>query len=189
MRLILASASPRRADLLRAAGYAFEVRIADLDETPGLTETADQLVTRLSLAKARAIDAGPDDVVIAADTTVVCNDVILNKPVDAADARRMLRLLSGRAHDVLTGVTIRRGAQTRTAVERTRVWFAPLREQELEWYVASGEPVGKAGAYAIQGLASRFVTRIDGSYPNVVGLPTARVAALLALLGVGGGIF
>lgn len=182
MRLVLASASPRRADLLRDAGYAFEVRVAAVDETPHPGEEAADLVARLSSTKAIAIAATAEETVLAADTTVVCDGEVLNKPVDAAHAARMLRLLSGRAHEVLTGVTVRKAGEQHAAVERTTVWFAPLTEHDIAWYLASGEPLDKAGAYGIQGLASRFVTRIDGSYANVVGLPTARVATLLALL-------
>lgn len=189
MRLILASASPRRAELLRAAGYEFDVRVVPVDETPRSGESAAALVARLSLAKARAVAAARDEVILAADTSVVCDQAILNKPVDAGDALRMLRQLSGRAHEVLTGVTVRRAGEEHTAVERTAVWLASLSAEDLEWYVASGEPLDKAGGYGIQGLASRFVTRIEGSYANVVGLPTARVAGLLALLRGSSGIF
>ncbi len=181
MKLILASASPRRSALLAAAGFEFEVRVADVDETPLPDEAADALVVRLARLKARTVVAGAHEIVLAADTTVACDGVILNKPDDDAHAAEMLRLLSGRAHEVFTGVTLRQAAREDTFVERTVVWFAPLRESDIAWYVASGEPLGKAGAYGIQGLASRFVTRVEGSYPNVVGLPTAQVAQRLAL--------
>lgn len=180
MRLILASASPRRSALLEAAGYAFEVRAADVDETPRPDESGAELVARLSALKARAVPCAAREVVLAADTTVVCEGEILNKPEDAADATRMLRRLAGRAHEVFTGVTVRDADGEDTVVVRTCVEFAPLSDAEIAWYVASGEPLGKAGAYGIQGLASRFVTRVDGSYPNVVGLPVADVAKLLA---------
>lgn len=180
MKLILASASPRRSALLAAAGYTFEVRAVDLDETPRPGESGAALVARLSEAKARAVPCAADEVVLAADTTVVCDDEILNKPEDEADATRMLRRLAGRAHDVYTGVTVRDADGVDTVVARTTVEFVPLSEAQIAWYVASGEPLGKAGAYGIQGLASRFVDRVDGSYTNVVGLPVADVAKLLA---------
>ena len=181
MKLILASASPRRAALLAAAGYDFQVRTVEVDETPADGETAEALVRRLARLKARAVVRAADEVVLASDTTVACDGHILNKPDDDADAARMLRLLSGRAHDVLTGVTLLTGNREDTFVERTVVWFAELSEEAIAWYVASGEPMGKAGAYGIQGRASRFVTRVEGSYPNVVGLPVAQVASRLAL--------
>lgn len=180
MKLILASASPRRSALLGAAGYTFEVRVADVDETPLPGESGVELVRRLSVLKARTVACAGDEVVLAADTTVVCDDEIMNKPEDAADAARMVRRLAGRTHEVYTGVTVRSVGDEATVVVRTAVEFAPLSEPEIAWYVASGEPLGKAGGYGIQGLASRFVTRVDGSYPNVVGLPVAEVAKLLA---------
>lgn len=180
MKLILASASPRRSALLEAAGYAFEVRVADVDETPLAGESAPDLVRRLSWMKAQAVTCGAGELILAADTTVVCDEEILNKPEDAADAARMLRRLSGRCHEVFTGVTVRGAQGAETIVVGTRVEFAPLGEADIAWYVASGEPMGKAGGYGIQGLASRFVTRVEGSYPNVVGLPVADVAKLLA---------
>lgn len=183
MTLILASSSPRRSDLLTAAGYRFEVRVADVDETPLPDERAEALVVRLAVLKARAVPCAAGELVLAADTTVACDAAIMNKPENATEAARMLRRLSGRAHDVFTGVTLRHSGGEETLVERTAVWFAPLSDDDIAWYVASGEPLGKAGAYGIQGLASRFVTRIEGSYPNVVGLPTAQVAARLARLG------
>ena len=180
MRLILASASPRRAELLRAAGIQFDVLPADIDESVLPGESAEHHVRRLAEAKACAVlpRAGGRPV-LSADTVVVVAGEILGKPADEADARRMLLLLSGRLHEVMTGVCLRRhegeeGRQT-SEVAVTTVEFAPLNDAEIEWYVASGEPRDKAGAYAIQGLASRFVTRVDGSYSNVVGLPVAVV--------------
>ncbi|MCC6162736.1 MAG: septum formation inhibitor Maf [Acidobacteria bacterium] len=186
MTIVLASASPRRAALLTAAGFAFTIRVADADETPHVGEAADALVQRLALTKAHAVPCAAGELVLAADTTVVCDGAILNKPADAAEAARMLRRLSGRAHEVLTGVALRSGDDVETFVERTVVWMAPLDENDIAWYVASGEPEGKAGAYGIQGLASRFVTRIDGSYTNVVGLPVAQVAERLRRWGARG---
>jgi septum formation protein len=185
MTLLLASASPRRAELLRAAGLEFDVQPAHVDESVHVGETPEQYVRRVADAKARAVvaDAG-DRVVLAADTTVVADDRILGKPNDAADASRMLRLLSARRHQVLTAVTLARAARVLTRVAVTNVEFAPLSEEEVAWYVATGEPFDKAGAYAVQGLAARFVTRIDGSYSNVVGLPVALVYAMLRELGL-----
>jgi septum formation protein len=183
MKLILASSSPRRAALLTAAGYQFEVRVADVDETPLEGETAEALVRRLARLKAWTVPCRDDELVLAADTTVACDGAIMNKPEDPAEATRMLQTLAGRDHEVFTGVTLRHAGGDETFVERTVVWFAPMTDAEIAWYVASGEPLGKAGAYGIQGRASRFVTRVDGSYPNVVGLPTAQVAKHLAKYG------
>jgi nucleoside triphosphate pyrophosphatase len=168
VRLILASASPRRAELLTAAGFEFDVIPADVDETPIPGEDPMQYALRVSGA-----------VVLAADTVVVADGEILGKPGDSADARRMLRLLAGRAHDVHTGVVVHQGTAERAEVVTTRVWFHALDESEIAWYVESGEPDGKAGAYAIQGRAARFIERIDGSWSNVVGLPVATVYRLL----------
>ena len=180
MKLILASSSPRRSALLTAAGYEFEVRVADVDETPLEGETAEALVRRLAQLKPSTVACGADELVLAADTTVACDGEIMNKPEDPAEATRMLQTLAGRDHEVFTGVTLRHNGGEETFVERTVVWFAPMSAADIAWYVDSGEPLGKAGAYGIQGRASRFVTRVDGSYPNVVGLPTAQVAKHLA---------
>src|SRR5262245_51086350 len=180
MRLILASASPRRAELLNAAGFEFEVRVTNVDEAPRVGESPREYVLRVAMDKAnKARGSGAREVIIAADTTVVAGGEILGKPVDDDDARRMLSRLSGRAHEVLTGLTVRSGTDERTAVESTAVWFKSLMEHEIAWYIATGEGRDKAGAYAIQGLASRFIPRIDGSYSNVVGLPVATVHRLL----------
>ena len=190
MRLILASSSPRRAEILRDAGFAFEVAPADIDETPRPSERAHALVRRLAEAKARAVAAraGDDAIVLGADTEVVVDGEVFGKPADAADARRMLEKLSGRAHEVITGVALlrTRDGALLEAIESTQVTFATITPQEIEAYVASGEPLGKAGAYAVQGLGGRFVTRIEGCYFNVVGLPLARVYALLRDLECGG---
>jgi len=189
--LILASASPRRADLLRAAGIPFDVRAANVDETPREGERPGAYVERLAVEKANAVAAAvPDQPVLAADTAVVIEGRILGKPIDAADAARMLRLLSGRRHEVVTGVCLLtpapRGAdhEQRVSVSTTGVWFAPLDPDELAWYVATGEPLDKAGGYAIQGYASRFVTAIEGSYSNVVGLPVSVVYRLCREAGI-----
>ncbi len=166
---------------MRAAGIAFEVIVADIDERVLAGEAADAYVRRLAHAKAQAVvpRAGGRPV-LAADTVVVVDGTILGKPVDADDARRMLRLLSGRRHSVLTGVCLNGTCCVEeTHVEETRVEFATLSAEEIDWYVESSEPMDKAGAYAIQGLASRFVTTIHGSYSNVVGLPVHVVARML----------
>ena len=180
-RLVLASASPRRAELLRAAGIDYDVIPANVDETLKPDESVREYVARLAETKARAIHAlDGQRTVLAADTVVVVDAQILGKPLDEADARRMLRLLSGRMHDVLTAVSIfHPGGIVDTRVDVTRVEFAPLSESEIDWYVSTGEPMDKAGAYAVQGLASRFVPRIEGSYSNVVGLPVALVHQML----------
>ena len=199
MRLILASASPRRAELLRAAGYEFDVVVVDVDESIRDRETPSRYVRRLAADKSGAVSGSALDsrgkvpidlspkrenrdltpIVIGADTTVVVDDEILAKPRDAADAAAMLRRLSGRRHDVLTGVSLRRGAYELGRVESTGVYVAELTDEEIAWYVGTGEGRDKAGAYAIQGFASRFIPRIEGSYSNVVGLPVACVRELL----------
>jgi len=184
--LILASTSPRRRELLDAAGVKFDVDAASVDETPLDGEAPAACVERLALVKARAVfRRHPADAVLGADTTVVLDGRMLAKPADDRDAAAMLRGLSGRAHDVLTGFALVTPAGERSAVETTRVWMAALSDAEIAWYVASGEPRDKAGAYAIQGLASRFIPRIEGSYSNVVGLPVEAVLQLTAALGVG----
>lgn len=185
MRLILASASPRRAELLTSAGFQFDIVPADIDETPDPAETPRDYALRVARDKADAVGTvcrDPGGVILGADTVVVAGDEILGKPKDSDDARRMLQLLSGTAHDVLTAVVIRHQSVERTAVVTTRVWFQQLEDSEISWYVDSGEPEGKAGAYAIQGRAARFIERIDGSWSNVVGLPVATVHGLLKSL-------
>jgi len=178
--LILASSSPRRADLLRAAGIPFEIVPVGVDESLLKLEPPGDHVRRLAREKADVAFANhPEAVVLAADTIVLVGGEIMGKPRDATDATRMLRLLSGREHEVLTGVAIvaRRGAVVEVA--RTRVWVNPLTDAEIADYVATGEPLDKAGGYGIQGLGSRFIDRIQGSYSNVVGLPVALVYRLL----------
>ena len=183
-RLVLASASPRRAALLREAGWAFEVAPVDLDETLRPGETAQAYVERLAQAKAAAAASkDPEAVVLGADTTVVVQGQVLGKPLDSADAARMLRLLSGRTHDVLTGICLRKGLRSLVHVESSRVRIAALSDAEIELYIGTGEPFDKAGGYAVQGLASRFIEAVDGSYSNVVGLPVASVNSLLKQLG------
>jgi septum formation protein len=193
VRLVLASGSPRRAELLKAAGFSFEILRVDVDERPLMNEAASHYVLRLARDKsARAIelltdaDTGhrgtsiDDCVVVGADTAVVIDGFILGKPRADGEAYAMLERLSGRAHQVMTGVSVRSAGQETSRVETSTVWFAPLTPEEMRWYVASGEGRDKAGAYAIQGLASRFIPRIDGSYSNVVGLPIALVSEMLA---------
>lgn len=189
MNLILASRSPRRAELLAAAGISFEVLAADIDETPRGGEAPEAYVERLAIEKARAVLALLDDkpkglsprtvVVLGADTTVTIDGLILGKPENPGEAAEMLRRLRGRAHDVFTGVALVSAEGVHSAVDRTRVWFEPMTDEDISWYVESGEPVDRAGAYAIQGLASRFIARIEGSYTNVVGLPVALVSSIL----------
>ena len=195
MRLVLASASPRRADLLRAAGYSFETLAVNLDEGVEAGETPAAYVARLAHEKSAAamqqflsraqICGGPeraaphDVIVLGADTTVVVESEILGKPRDDRDAATMLGKLSGRAHEVLTGISLRTSAGEWGRVETTRVYMTDLTADNIAWYVASGEGRDKAGGYAVQGLASRFISRIDGSYSNVVGLPVEAVSAVL----------
>ena len=180
MKLVLASRSPRRAELLRAAGIKFTIRSAEIDETPRRGELPRDYVLRLAEEKARAVAADESEVVLAADTTVVLSTEIMGKPVDAADATRMIGALAGQKHQVITGVFLKWGTDAVGGIASTDVWMASMTDAEIAEYVASGEPMDKAGAYAIQGLASRFIERIDGSYSNVVGLPIALVYRLLA---------
>jgi len=182
MRLVLASASPRRAELLTSAGFTFEALAVDADEYLRPGEAPPAYVRRLAGEKsARGLDLlrDRDVIVLGADTAVVLDGEILGKPRDDADARAMLRRLSGQRHEVLTGVSLRTAGDEMGLVEATSVWFARLTPDAIAWYVSTGEGRDKAGAYAIQGLASRFIPRIDGSYSNVVGLPVAAVAGLL----------
>ena len=177
--LILASRSPRRIDLLRAAGFDFQVRNMEVDESVINGEAPQSYVLRLAEVKALAVDLHPGEIILAADTTVAIGDEILGKPDDDDDARRMLEKLSNRRHEVFTGVCLRSAENVTTQVACTGVWFDPLTKDEIEAYVSSGEPHDKAGAYAIQGLASKFISRIDGSYSNVVGLPVDLVYRML----------
>jgi len=179
LKLVLASRSPRRAELLSAARIDFIVRAADIDETPREGEDPADYVLRLAEEKARAIGCAEGEIVLAADTTVVLDGEILGKPLDRADAARMLNALSGRKHEVITGVCLRNFNRTATEAASTSVWFAALTAAEIEEYIAGGEPMDKAGAYGIQGLASRYIERVEGSYSNVVGLPVALVYRLL----------
>lgn len=179
-KLILASASPRRAELLRNAGIAFTARATDVPERRRRGESPGKFALRLAREKARAILArNPRRVVLGADTIVVIAGRVLGKPRDRREARRMLRLLSGRTHQVSTAVCLAGMGFEHTRSETTRVTMRKLSEKEIRDYVASGEPMDKAGAYAIQGLASRFVSRIQGCYFNVVGLPVPLVYRML----------
>jgi septum formation protein len=183
--IVLASGSPRRAELLRAAGIPFDVDVAAIDEVPRTGESPVEHVVRLAREKAEVVARRKSgSPVLGADTEVVLDGLVLGKPADDGEAARMLERLSGRTHDVITGVALLAGGRTLTAVERTEVRFLPLTADEIAWYIRSGEPRDKAGAYAIQGLASRFVERIDGSYSNVVGLPVATVYGLLRQAGI-----
>jgi septum formation protein len=173
LKVVLASRSPRRAELLAAAGIEFTVRAADVDETPLVGEAPREYVGRIAEGKVRAVSARDDEIVLAADTTVVLGNEIMGKPKHAVDAARMLRALAGNRHEVLTAICLKRGSRLRSDIASTAVWFTPLSEAEIEDYIISGESMDKAGAYGIQGLASRFIDRIDGSYTNVVGLPVA----------------
>lgn len=186
--LILASASPRRRELLTQAGVSFTVEAADLNEDRLPEEAAAAYVQRLAVEKAQAVWArhAADDtnadplIVLGADTAVVSEGNILGKPANAADARRMLQLLSGRTHAVLTGLAAVTRKGVKSEVEITQVTFNVIHDEEIDEYVASGEPLDKAGAYAIQGYAARWIPRIEGCYFNVVGLPIACTIALLA---------
>jgi septum formation protein len=192
--LVLASASPRRRELLAQAGYRFEVHPAHIAEDPLPGEDPIAYVTRLAREKAEVVfreqasierpkeeecDGGEALVVVGADTTVTLDNMILGKPEDAADAARMLRLLSGRMHRVITGVAVVTARRSDVAAEATAVRFLTISDEEIAAYVASGEPMDKAGAYAIQGHAARWIPRIEGCYFNVVGLPLALVCSML----------
>lgn len=187
MKLILASSSPQRAEVLRKAGFVFEVMPAQVDESLSTGEMAGDFARRLAEMKARAVAAklpqtGNPGIIVGADTVISVDGLILGKPADARDARQMLRRLSGRTHEVITGLAVLSwpGGEQRIEQEGTRVTFAALKENEIEDYVATGEPLGKAGAYAIQGLGGRFVERVEGCYFNVVGLPLARLYRILS---------
>lgn len=183
-RVLLASASPRRSDLLASIGLAFEVLPSDIDETEHVGEDPVTYVRRVAIEKAMATDATETDIVIAADTTVDVDGVILAKPDDDDDARRMLTMLGGRTHQVHTGVAVRHQGRTVANVATTLVTFVPLDPRLLEWYIATGEPHGRAGAYAIQGAAALLVRSVQGSVTNVIGLPLEMLDSLLGEAGV-----
>jgi len=189
MNLILASASPRRSELLRNAGIPFTVEPAHVAEQPLPSEQPLQYAKRLARDKARVMfERHSDNVVLGADTVVVVDEHLLEKPADRNDAARMLRLLSGRAHQVITGVCLIAAGYEQTEAEITEVRFSPLSESEIASYIETSEPMDKAGAYAIQGMASRWVERIDGCYFNVVGLPVPRVYRMIRALESAAGI-
>lgn len=171
-KLILASGSPRRVEILTSVGWDFEKCAADIDESLPEGESPENYVVRLACEKAQAVAAKiPDAIVLGADTTVVVDDQILGKPVDMDDARRMLRMLSGKWHEVLTGVAVVRGGITRSAMQRTRVKFTEMTDEEIDFLAAMGDPLDKAGAYAVQAQAALFIESVEGEYWNVVGLP------------------
>lgn len=184
MNLILASQSPRRKELMGLFHVPFTVRAADIDETMDSGRSPYDEVARVSRLKAEATPREPDDVVIAADTIVVCDGKVLGKPKDEADAVAMLRLLSGRDHQVMTGMTVLRGGEAVTHTEVTDIHFRNLSEQEIVSYVRTGEPMDKAGSYAIQGGAALFCERMDGDYYNVVGLPVCRLGQILRRMAI-----
>lgn len=184
MQVILASQSPRRKELLGLTGLDFVIRAADIDETmtPGAAPFDE--VARLSREKALAVERETDDVVIAADTIVVCDGTILGKPRDEQDAYRMLSLLSGRDHQVMTGLTVVRGDRAETVTEVTDIHFRRLSDREIRAYIATGEPMDKAGSYGIQGGAALFVSHLNGDYFNVVGLPVCALTGILRSFGL-----
>ena len=179
MNLILASASPRRKELLEKFGIPFVIRVADIDETMDPGKLPYDEVGRVSCLKALAVPHEESDIVIAADTIVVCENKVLGKPHSQEEAKAMLRLLSGRDHQVMTGCTVLRGEKCETFTEVTDLHFRDLREREIDKYVASGEPMDKAGAYGIQGGAALFCERLSGDYYNVMGLPVCRLGEIL----------
>ncbi len=182
MNLILASASPRRKELLSLFHLPFEIRVADIDEVMDPSLPPCDEVGRVSALKARAVPREAGDIVIAADTIVVCQGKVLGKPRDEAHAVQMLSLLSGRDHQVMTGCTVLRGHESRTFTEVTDLHFRPLSQREIETYVATKEPMDKAGAYGIQGGAALFCEKMVGDYYNVVGLPVCRLYQTLQAL-------
>ena len=182
MQIILASASPRRRELMGLYGVPFTIRAADIDETMDPGKPPFDEVARVSRCKALAVSREPEDVVVAADTIVVCGNQVLGKPRDKKDAARMLRLLSGSTHQVMTGCTVLRGSRAETFTQVTELHFRPLSEREIARYIATGEPMDKAGAYGIQGGAALFCQGIRGDYYNVMGLPVCRLGQVLKTL-------
>ena len=186
MGLILASASPRRYELLSRMGLEFVVRTAACDETLDPFAAPEEEVARLSLMKACAVlpQCDSDDVIVAADTIVVCDSLMMGKPHSESDAFSMLQRLSGRAHQVMTGLTVMKGNHRETITVTTEVRMRHLSDEEIRAYIATGEPMGKAGAYAVQGLAAMFIMGIDGDYYNVVGLPVCTLTTMLRKCGI-----
>ena len=179
MQLILASQSPRRKELMKLFHIPFTVRVADIDETMDETKSPKDEVARVSRLKAEATPRNHDDVVVAADTIVVCGGKVLGKPADEDDAFRMLKLLSGKDHQVMTGLTVLRGDETTVCTEVTDIHFRELTDREIRAYIATGEPMDKAGAYGIQGGAALFAEKMVGDYYNVMGLPVCRLGQIL----------
>ena len=177
--IILASQSPRRRELMGLLRREFTVRVADIDETMDLRISPAQEVSRVSALKAQAVEAAPEDIVIAADTIVVCDGQVLGKPRDEAHAFQMLRLLSGKTHQVMTGLTVRKGDRVVSHTEITDIRFRPLTDREIADYIATKDPMDKAGSYGIQSGAALFVEGIVGDYYNVVGLPVCRLGQIL----------
>jgi len=184
VRVVLASGSPRRHELLCQIGVSFATRVPDIDESPHCGERPADYVRRVAREKATAAHPGPDELVIAADTTVDVDSSILAKPADAVEAAAMLRTLSGRTHLVHTGVSMHRAGHELTDVCSSSVEFVPLDETTIDWYIATGEPFGKAGAYAVQGAGAALVSSVTGSVSNVIGLPLHLVVELARQLGV-----
>lgn len=179
MQLILASQSPRRKELMKLLHVPFSIQVADIDETMDITKEPRDEVARVGRAKAQAICCDPEDVVVAADTIVVCDGCVLGKPHDRQEAFQMLRLLSGRTHNVMTGLTVLRNGICTSCTEITQVHFRELTDAEIYRYIATGEPMDKAGSYGIQGEAAVFVDWISGDYYNVIGLPVCRLQQML----------
>ena len=179
MSLILASQSPRRRELLGQFHIPFAIRVADIDETMDEEKSPYDEVARVSRCKALAVERNNEDIIVAADTIVVCQGKVLGKPRDEADAKAMLQLLSGRDHQVMTGMTVLKGKLCRTVTEVTDIHFRPLSEKEIDAYIATGEPMDKAGSYGIQGGAALFAEKMVGDYYNVMGLPVCRLWQLL----------
>lgn len=179
-KLILASGSPRRSEILNSVGWEFKKHVADIDESERVGESPEDYVVRLAREKAEAVAVHyPDEIVLGADTTVVINGQIVGKPVNLVDAVRMLTMLAGNWHEVLTGVAVVNDGETRSALQRTRVKFAPMSAQEIDFLAQRGDPLDKAGAYAVQAQAALFIEGIEGDYWNVVGLPISLVYQLL----------
>src|SRR6187431_1309586 len=180
-KLVLASGSPRRSEILASVGWEFTKRVPDIDESEREGESPEDYVVRLAGEKAAAASLGLDrEIVLAADTTVVINDQIIGKPADLDDARRMIGMLAGNWHEVLTGVAVARNGTTTTGMQRTRVKFAPMTDSEIEFLALEGDPLDKAGAYAVQAQAALFIEGIEGDYWNVVGLPVNLVYRMIA---------
>jgi septum formation protein len=179
-KIILASGSPRRSEIMNAVGWRFTKAVPDIDESERAGESPDDYVCRLALEKAQAVaDSHPGEIVLAADTTVVIDGQITGKPVDDDDARRMIRMLAGNWHEVLTGVAVSKNGVLDVGLQRTRVKFAAMNDAEIEYLVEKGDPLDKAGAYAVQAQAALFIERIEGDYWNVVGLPISLVYQMI----------